>query len=99
LKCDIKYTEEFPATINNNECVKIIRESAQQLKMQVQNLEVPFRWSEDFGHFTQLTKAAQFGIGSGINHPQLHNEDYDFPDELIDPSINVFMGILDNILK
>lgn len=99
LKCEIEYTEEFPATINNVECVNIIRESAQKLKIPVHNLEVPFRWSEDFGHFTQLTKAAQFGIGSGTNHPQLHNEDYDFPDELIDPSVNVFMEILNSILK
>lgn len=99
LACKIEYTEEFPATLNNSECVRIINESAEKLKIPVHNLEQPFRWSEDFGHFSRQYKAALFGIGSGKTHPQLHNENYDFPDEIIEPSVQVFRGIIDRLLN
>jgi amidohydrolase len=99
LQHSIKYVEEFPATINSNECVDIIKTAAAELGLNHQFLKNPFRWSEDFGHFTQISKAALFGIGSGINHPQLHNEDYDFPDEIISPSVNVFTQIIEKLLS
>ncbi len=94
IKFSISYTEEFPATINNSECVGLIRSCAGSLNMAVHELKNPFRWSEDFGHFTKTGKAALFGIGSGSNHPQLHNEDYDFPDDIIEPAILIFDRIL-----
>lgn len=99
LKCEIEYTEEFPATINSGDCINIIENSAQKLNIPLQKLDQPFRWSEDFGHFTQHFKAALFGIGSGIKHPQLHNENYDFPDEIIEPSVQIFRGIIDELLN
>jgi amidohydrolase len=94
IKYTISYTEEFPATINNAECVGIIKEAALANDIPLKTLTSSFRWSEDFGHFTQSYKAALFGIGSGIDHPQLHNEHYDFPDEIIEPAILMFKGIL-----
>jgi len=98
LQCDIEYTEEFPATNNNQECVSAIANSASKQGISLHKLQDPFRWSEDFGHFTQISKAALFGIGSGKNHPQLHNEDYDFPDQIIEPSISIFLGIVEELL-
>jgi len=93
---DISYTEEFPATINSKECNSAIQIAARDLKLPIHFLETPFRWSEDFGHFTKNTKAALLGIGSGIEHPQLHNEDYDFSDEIIEPAILLFEKIIHN---
>lgn len=98
LKCEINYTEEFPATSNSKECVEIVRKSANLLGIPVQKLDHPFRWSEDFGHFTHQCKSALFGMGSGRNHPQLHNEDYDFPDQIIEPSVLLFRQIIDETL-
>ncbi|MFA5647459.1 MAG: amidohydrolase [Bacteroidales bacterium] len=98
LKHSVAYVEEFPATINNEECVDLIKTAATELGLGNQFLENPFRWSEDFGHFTQISKAALFGVGSGVNHPQLHNEDYDFPDEIIEPSVSVFLQIVKKLL-
>ena len=40
-----------------------------------------------------------FGIGAGLEHPSLHNPDYDFPDDLIQPGINVFLAIVNEILS
>jgi metal-dependent amidase/aminoacylase/carboxypeptidase family protein len=57
-------------------------------------LDVPFGWSEDFGHFTASAKGALFGLGAGESHPALHNPDYDFPDELIAAGVELFGEIL-----
>lgn len=99
LNQEISYTEEFPATINSANTTSIVSDAATKLGIPVKNLEQPFRWSEDFGYFTQVCPATLFGIGSGVNHPQLHNEDYDFPDDIIEPSILLFAEILNSILS
>ncbi len=99
LELDISYREPFPATINHPECVEIIKKGAAQASLTLDTLEDPFRWSEDFGHFTRISKAALFGIGAGTNHPQLHTGNYDFPDEIIAPAIQTFCQIIKNITQ
>ena len=42
----------------------------------------PFPWSEDFGYFTREFRGAMFALGAGQHHAPLHNEDFDFPDEI-----------------
>jgi len=93
LKTEVSYSEYFPATENNNQCVNIVRKAAQNLNLQIVEREEPFRWSEDFAHFTLKFNGALFGIGSGEKHPQLHNPDYDFPDEILSTAINMFTEI------
>ena len=39
-----------------------------------------------------------FGIGAGLDTPPLHNPRYDFPDELIEPGMNIFSQIIADIL-
>ncbi|MDD3741349.1 MAG: amidohydrolase [Bacteroidales bacterium] len=99
IKFSYEYTEDFPASINDNQCVKILRTVCGENNIEYVDLEAPFRWSEDFGHFSQISKSLLFGIGSGIEHPQLHNENYDFPDEIIQTGINVFNGIYKKYLQ
>ncbi len=93
IKFEIEYTEEFPATINSSECVDTLLNVCEKENIGCEKLSNPFRWSEDFGHFSSVCKSAFFGIGSGINHPQLHNENYDFPDEIIDPAVRIMVGL------
>lgn len=99
LKCDISYVEEFPATVNNPEMVKIVKKAAEENKIDYQYLENPFRWSEDFAHFTQKYPGVLFGLGSGVDHPQLHNPDYDFPDDIIENGVKTFYGIYKQLTK
>lgn len=99
LKYEISYTEEFPATVNDEDMVNIIEKAAKSVGIAYQYLEKPFRWSEDFAHFTQQFNGALFGLGSGIDHPQLHNPDYDFPDEIIENGVRTFYEIYLQILK
>jgi amidohydrolase len=98
LKTEINWTEEFPATNNNLEAVEIIKKSASSLNLNLHEIKTPFRWTEDFGHFTKISKSAFFGLGAGKKTPQLHNPDYDFPDDLIPTGINMFEKIIHNIL-
>jgi len=99
LKIDISYHEPFPATENHPENVQIIKESAFGAGLQVFELDEPFRWSEDFGHFSQLAPSALFGVGSGSNFPQLHNENYDFPNQIITPSLLLLFNIVERVNK
>ena len=99
LACDICYSEVFPATVNNDDCVDIVEQSAAQLNLDVQKLNKPFRWSEDFGYYTEKYSACFFGLGSGKNQPKLHNPEFDFPDDIIETGINIFYKIYENNSK
>jgi len=99
LKNEIEWVEEFPSTVNDKYCVDVIKQSAEENNLDIELIDVPFRWSEDFGHFTQKFKGALFGLGSGINQPQLHNPDYDFPDDIILTGTKIFYSIIKNVLE
>ncbi len=94
----ISYTEIFPATENDKKCVAWLNDAALINTLNVIELDEPFRWSEDFGYYTKDIKAGFFGIGSGEDHPALHNPHYDFPDEIIDTGINMFYALYKKIL-
>lgn len=59
-------------------------------------LAVPMRWSEDFGHYLNHCKGAFFGIGAGENHPPLHTENYEYPDGLLQPSMEIFYKLMES---
>jgi amidohydrolase len=94
LKQEIEWTEEFPATINHKETLEVVEKAASKLELKNIKIDKPFKWSEDFGHFTNKYNGALFGLGSGKNHPQLHNPDYDFPEELIRTGVEIFYEVL-----
>jgi len=97
LEISMEYTETFPATVNSPEAAKFVKNAAAKLGLDVKTLDKPFRWTEDFGHFTSRFKGALIGLGAGIQHPALHNPNYDFPDQLITTGINLFLEIFDDI--
>lgn len=93
LKEEISFSEVFPAVVNNEECVKIIEKAVEEADLKIERMKQPFRWSEDFGYFSNEYKGGFFGLGSGINQPALHNPDYDFPDDIIESGVEVFFNI------
>jgi amidohydrolase len=95
----IERTEPFDAVNNDEACVGLITEVARSLDLKVTEQPDPFPWSEDFGVFTGAHRGALFGLGAGARHHQLHNERYDFPDELIEPGVKMFYGIADRLLN
>ncbi|WP_299760543.1 amidohydrolase [uncultured Pontibacter sp.] len=98
LKYKISFVEEFPATINHSKAVQLVRQAAEKLDLQVQEATQPFRWSEDFGHLTAKYNGALFGLGAGMDQPQLHHANYDFPDDLILTGASMFYEIIQQTL-
>lgn len=99
LECSISWTNEFPITENSEKAVKTIRTAAGILGLRIIQPDIPFPWSEDFGHFTKQYPGALFGIGAGIDTPALHSPAYDFPDELIAGGATIFIEIINELLN
>lgn len=99
LGLSTEWTDIFRATRNEAEAVRIISKAAEANGLPFLNPAQPFRWGEDFGAFTQRFRGAMFGLGAGENHPALHQPDYDFPDELIEPGIRMFRTIAGLLLQ
>ena len=89
------YTEAFFANENDPEAFDQIKRSAQKLGYAFIEKQEPFKWGEDFGLFTQTHKGAMFGIGNGVASPALHNDDYDFNDNLIEPAARLFLELIE----
>lgn len=97
LTYEISYSEVFPAVINDFNCLKLVEDSAKNLDLKIEYLNKPFKWSEDFSYYSQKHPACFFGLGAGIDQPQLHNPEYDFPDDIIETGINIFFNIYKKI--
>lgn len=79
----------FPATVNTDLCAqKVLTHCGGAY------LDDPMRWSEDFGHYLLKCPGAYFGIGAGLDHPPLHTENYEYPDALLQPTIDAFLSLI-----
>ncbi len=85
----LDFQEYFPAT-ENADLLDNLTNSCVNAGVDFGKLEKPFRWSEDFAHFSKCFPTLMFGLGSGLNQPALHAPDFDFPDELIETGKSVF---------
>ena len=94
LEVELGYEEPFKATVNESSANERIRHAAGELSLPVTEPGHAFAWSEDFGRFTDRFSGALFGIGSGVEQPQLHSGMFDFPDEILNTGSRMFMGIL-----
>ncbi len=98
LKSEIGFTDIYPSTQNNPAVTKIVANTADELGYKTIKIKKPFAWAEDFAQFSQIYKSVIFGLGAGENTPKLHNDDYDFPDELIPYGIEMFNKIYEKML-
>lgn len=99
LTGELAWTQGFEANKNDQSAYQLIKEAACALGVDFKEKEVGFSWGEDFGRFTQHYTGAMFGIGAGEDHPDLHNPDYDFPDDLLEPAITIFYELSQRVLK
>ncbi len=98
LEATFGYEDIFDASINDQEATGILNQAFNDEGILVAPMTGPMRWSEDFGQFGRICKSAMFTLGSGESQPQLHNPDFDFPDELIETGTKVFHRVIRNIL-
>jgi amidohydrolase len=97
LEVDFSFVEQFAVSVNDPELYDLVEKTAQNLELSLVEKPEPFRWSEDFGLFSQICPSFLFGLGAGENCPQLHEGTYDFPDELIETGVGMFEAILSSL--
>lgn len=95
ISVETAYTEAFFANQNDTTAYENIKKCTKKLGFDFIEKQEPFKWGEDFGLFTQHYKGAMFGIGAGENSPALHNADYDFNDNLIEPAAQLFAALIE----
>ena len=93
LEFDVSYHEIFDHCENNSSAVEILRNAMDTEGIRHGEVS-PMRASEDFGRFAKVAQSAMFLLGAGESAPQLHTSDYDFPDELIEPSVRIFVRVI-----
>jgi amidohydrolase len=97
----ITYTDETIACTNDEECCRIIEKAAKENNLEVHSMETPMRGGEDVGYIINSSSrgGAYFHLGSGPDQPDLHEPDFDFPDELIAPGVRMYNAIVNQILN
>lgn len=99
LQVVVQWHDIFPSVVNDADATAIARDVALKLGHVINDMDLPMRWSEDFGRIgDDGAKATMLYIGSGEAQPQLHNPDYDFPDALLPVVIDQFCGIIESLL-
>lgn len=89
-KVSWKRIEPFASVINKQGISASVAEAAKRIGLEVIEKGEPFPWSEDFGEFRRKCPITLFGLGSGVDHPPLHSESYDFNDRLIPAGVALF---------
>lgn len=98
LNWSLEWQDVFQASVNSQQGCELVVQACRDTGTAYTLLDEPMRWSEDFGQFTQVAKqGAMFVLGSGRESPQLHNPDYDFPDELTPVGRAIFFSLIERI--
>ena len=98
LTATFAYHDIFHACENDPDAIDILHRACIANDVTVDTDIGPMRWSEDFGLFAHHAQSAMFLLGSGVNQPQLHNPNYDFPDDLISVGVGIFNNAVCEIL-
>jgi amidohydrolase len=93
LEVSFELIEPFEANQNDPQAVAVINKAAAELGLEQETIAEGFRFGEDFGIFTGRYPGAMFGIGAGEDCKPLHHPAYDYPDELTDTGMNMFITI------
>jgi amidohydrolase len=99
LEYQIEEFDYFPSVVNSRECNDIVTRAAIKSVLDIQILDRPINFGEDFGFFSQKYPCSLFGLGAGEEALPLHHQDYDFEDELIETGIKIFKQIITFCLK
>lgn len=92
------YHDIFAHCENHPEATGILSAALDRLGIPHNDTGLPWRPSEDFGRYGQSAKAAMLFLGAGTDTPDLHNPDYDFPDDLIPVGAQIFETVTRDIL-
>jgi len=94
LKLFVSYHDKFPATVNSEIANEMVIKAAKDLGLNIIYVKDPTRGSDDFSFFTIKSYGAFFDFGNGEGRADIHQPDYQFPDEILIPAINLFSEII-----
>ena len=97
IEFEYRAHDVFSATINDPNLVDGIEDIAVKNNIEVIRPSEPFRWSEDFGYYLRVCKGAFFGVGDGEDYPQLHTSEFEFPDDIAETVLKIYMGLICSI--
>jgi amidohydrolase len=90
LEVDLDWVEQFPETRSDDGLVNLLEDACEAEEVDFRLAKKPFRWSEDFGHFSKTSRCLYFGLGVGEHRPGIHSRDYVFPDACINIGSRLF---------
>ena len=93
LQVEVSSCDYFPETLSDKACVERVRTAAKNLGLKVIEMPEAIRASEDFGFYTKQIHGAIFYVGNGESYPAIHTGNYDFNDEILASSVDVFTEI------
>lgn len=99
LEFVITWHDDFPETSSDTILVSLLRQCCAERSIPSVELDDPFRWSEDFGHFSDVCPSLFFGLGAGANAARLHQTDYQFPDSLIPIGMTIFGDLIRRVAR
>lgn len=89
LEAAFDWQDDFAASVNDPDATSIFARAAGAEGIALSENGLPMRGSEDFGRFGAVAKTAMILLGSGADRPPLHAQNYDYPDDLIAPSVRL----------
>lgn len=100
----VQLTSGTPATINSNAAHDFFHRTAAGAlgRENVQVLDQPFLWSEDFAYYLRRVPGCFFVLGTRPRgrktYPMLHNPQYEFPDSAVVTGIGILSALAMNFL-
>lgn len=98
LFAEVEWLQDFPATVNDDALVDALERVCLDTGIMANEIPKPFRWSEDFGHFSDICPILHFGLGIGEHAPGLHQPDYEFCDDTILVAVSGFYEMVKSLL-
>lgn len=86
-------SDVFPDTTNDPRCFDALEKAFETAKLPFFRLQDPLRASEDFGHYLKHKPGCYFFLGSGENCVNLHNPEYQFPNEVLSHGVDAFAAL------
>lgn len=94
--------DHFHACANHPQATAVLARALDAIGIGHDAGDMPMRGSEDFGRFggdrVGAAKSAMVFLGAGTDHPALHTQTYDFPDDLIAPGVGLFHHAITDLL-
>jgi len=99
LTVSFSHHDPFAACFNDPDATAVLCRAMDAAGISHDPGDLPMRGSEDFGRFgIQGARSAMLFLGAGADHPALHTQTYDFPDDLIVRGAAIFHHAIGQVL-